>query len=88
MQTNARYYQSYSMSFFEPWFGGKRPNSLSFSVYYSKSTALSTSFYNDNYYSYYDYLYGYNSSASDYTYAIDPDKYIKLFGISLGLDNG
>ena len=30
VQTNARYYQSYSMSFFEPWFGGKRPNSLSF----------------------------------------------------------
>ena len=50
VQTNARYYQSYSMSFFEPWFGGKRPNSLSFSIYYSKSTALSTSFYNDNYY--------------------------------------
>ena len=86
VQTNARYYQSYSMSFFEPWFGGKRPNSLSFSIYYSKSTALSTSFYNDNYYSYYDYLYGgYNSSATDYTYAIDPDKYIKLFGVSLGL---
>ena len=85
VQTNARYYQSYSMSFFEPWFGGKRPNSLSFSIYYSKSTALSTSFYNDNYYGYYDYLYGHNSSATDYTYAIDPDKYIKLFGVSLGL---
>ena len=67
VQTNARYYQSYSMSFFEPWFGGKRPNSLSFSIYYSKSTALSTSFYNDNYYGYYDYLYGHNSSATDYT---------------------
>ena len=46
---------------------------------------MSTSFYNDNNYSYYDYLYGYNSSASDYTYAIDPDKYIKLFGVSGGL---
>ena len=25
-QTNAKYYQSYSISFFDPWFGGKRPN--------------------------------------------------------------
>ena len=26
-QTNARYYQAYSVSFLDPWFGGKRPNS-------------------------------------------------------------
>jgi len=25
-QTNGSYYQSYSLSFFDPWFGGKRPN--------------------------------------------------------------
>ncbi|MCD7710768.1 MAG: outer membrane protein assembly factor BamA, partial [Porphyromonadaceae bacterium] len=85
VQTNARYYQSYSMSYYQPWFGGKRPNSFSFSLYYSKSTALSTSFYNDNYYSYYDYYYGYTSSSTDYSYAIDPDKYIKLFGVSVGI---
>lgn len=34
-QTNGRYYQSYSMSFVEPWLGGRKPNSLSFSAYYS-----------------------------------------------------
>ena len=28
-QTNGSYYQSYSVSFFDPWFGGKRPNSFS-----------------------------------------------------------
>ncbi len=28
-------YQAYNMSFTEPWFGGKRPNALSFSVYHS-----------------------------------------------------
>ena len=33
-QTNAKYYQSYSISFLDPWFGGKRPNSLSVSAYY------------------------------------------------------
>ncbi len=27
-QTNGRYYQSYNMSFTEPWLGGKKPNSM------------------------------------------------------------
>jgi outer membrane protein insertion porin family len=34
-QSNGSYYQSYNFSFTEPWFGGKRPNSLSFSAYHS-----------------------------------------------------
>jgi len=34
-QTNGKYYQSYSMSFTEPWLGGKKPNSLSVSIYHS-----------------------------------------------------
>ncbi|MDP4186930.1 MAG: outer membrane protein assembly factor BamA [Bacteroidota bacterium] len=43
-QTNGSYYQSYSLSFSEPWFGGKKPNSFSFSMFYSKQSG---------YYSYY-----------------------------------
>ena len=35
VQTNGRMYQSYSISFMEPWLGGKRPNSLSTSMYRS-----------------------------------------------------
>ena len=35
-QTNGQYYQSYNFSFVEPWFGGKKPNSFSVSVYHSK----------------------------------------------------
>lgn len=31
----ARTYETYSLSFTEPWLGGKRPQSLSFSLYYS-----------------------------------------------------
>ncbi|MEN8119582.1 MAG: outer membrane protein assembly factor BamA [Bacteroidota bacterium] len=31
-QTNGKYYQNYSISFIEPWLGGKKPNSLSVSV--------------------------------------------------------
>lgn len=37
-QTNGRYYQSYSMSFIEPWLGGKKPTSLSVSGYYTRQT--------------------------------------------------
>ncbi len=34
-QTNGIWYQSYSMSFMEPWLGGKKPNSLSVSLYHN-----------------------------------------------------
>lgn len=37
-QSNGLYYQAYSMSFVEPWLGGKKPNSLSTSVYYTIQT--------------------------------------------------
>jgi outer membrane protein insertion porin family len=35
-QSNGKYYQSYNLSFIEPWFGGKKPNSFSVSVYRTK----------------------------------------------------
>lgn len=35
-QTNGVYYQSYNISFTEPWLGGKKPNSLSVSAYHSR----------------------------------------------------
>ncbi len=34
-QTNGRFYQSYNLSFTEPWLGGKKPNSLSVSSFYT-----------------------------------------------------
>ena len=34
-QTNGVYYQSYSVSFMEPWLGGKKPVSLSLSLYHN-----------------------------------------------------
>ena len=34
-QTNGKYYQSYNASFTEPWLGGKKPNSLSVSIFRS-----------------------------------------------------
>ncbi len=86
-QTNARYYQSYSISFLDPWFGGKRPNSLSFSAYYSRQTDVSSNYYNNNYYdpySYGGYYNGYYNNSYSYGYAYDPDKSLQLFGVSLG----
>ncbi len=87
--TNGSYYQSYSVSFYDPWCGGKRPNSLSVSAFYSRQTDVSSSYYNSNYYnSYYSMLYGYgnyNSSYyNNYSSYYDPDKYIQLFGLSVG----
>ncbi len=96
-QTNAKYYQAYSLSFLDPWFGGKRPNSLSVSAYYSRQTGVNSQFYNNNMNS---WLYGggyypgyggyYPSSYYDDYYqssienAYDPNKYLQMAGISLG----
>ena len=87
--TNGSYYQSYSVSFSDPWFGGKRPTRLSVSAFYSKQTDVNSSYYNSSYYnSYYSMLYGmgnYNSSYyNNYSSYYDPDKYIQLFGLSVG----
>lgn len=92
-QTNGSYYQSYSISFFEPWLGGSRPNSLSVSLFFSKQTDISDTYYNSSYYNnYYQYMYGYGSygnnyygyNYNNYDAYYDPDKYIKLFGASVG----
>ena len=37
-QTNGTFFQSYNISFTEPWLGGKRPNALTVSTYYSIQT--------------------------------------------------
>lgn len=86
VQTNGSYYQSYSISYTDPWFGGKRPNMLSVGAYYSKQTDISSTYYNSSYYNNYNYyLAGYGSSYyNNYTDYYDPDKYIQLLGISVG----
>ena len=37
-QTNGRFFQSYNISFTEPWLGGKKPNSLTVGGYYTRLT--------------------------------------------------
>lgn len=91
-QTNAKYYQAYSISFLDPWCGGKRPNSLSVSAFYSRQTGINSSFYNkmyqNSYYNYYNNYYGgyYNGYNGSYNYedAYDPSKYLQMGGITVG----
>lgn len=90
-QTNGKYYQSYSLTFVEPWLGGKKPNSLSVSIYRSMQSGVSQSYY-DNYYNY-GYGYGYGGYGGGYGgYGggvmskdyVNEDEYIKNFGVSVG----
>lgn len=87
-RTNGQYYQSYSFSFMEPWLGGKKPNSFSFSGYYSYQTGVSDRYY-ENYYN--NYLMNYASYGNTYDYGdyylteMDPTKYIQMWGLSAGL---
>ncbi|MBQ4139653.1 MAG: outer membrane protein assembly factor BamA [Muribaculaceae bacterium] len=94
-QTNAKYYQAYSISFLDPWFGGKRPNSLSVSAFYSRQTGINSSYYNKLYQnSMYNYMYSgmgyynnyYNNYYRNYNYedAYDPNKYLQMGGVTVG----
>lgn len=94
-QTNARYYQAYSISFLDPWFGGKRPNSLSVSAYYSRQTGVNSSFYNSRYmynpymysmggYGYGSYGYGNDYYQNSIENAYDPNKLLQMVGVSVG----
>lgn len=85
-QTNGTYYQSYNASYSTNWFGGKRPIQFTVGAYFSKQTDVSSNYYNYGYMNnYYNYLYGYgNSWSNSYENYYDPDKFVKLFGVSVG----
>ena len=89
-RTNGRYYTSASISFLEPWLGGKRPNSLSATIFFASQTGYSDRYYQayENLYNNYYYNYNY-AGQSDYYQQLqeseaDPDKYLRTFGVSLG----
>jgi outer membrane protein insertion porin family len=88
-QTNGRYYQGYSISFMDPWFGGRRPNTLSVSAYYSKQSGVNYNFLSNSTSSYYPY-YGGSSSYSNYDpynsyeLAYDPNQSLELIAVSAG----
>jgi outer membrane protein insertion porin family len=70
-QVQGKYYKSYSFSFTEPWLGGRKPNSLSVSLYRSIQTGT-------YYRNYYNYGYGY------YPQEEETDKHMKVIGVSVG----
>lgn len=85
-QTNGTYYQSYNASYSTNWFGGKRPIQFTVGAYFSKQTDVSSNYYNSAYMNnYFNYLYGYGNSYNNYYENFyDPDKYVKLLGVSVG----
>ena len=88
-QTNGRYYSSISANYSTNWFGGKRPNAFNIGAYYSKQSDVSSTYYNNSWMnSMYGYYGGYgtynNYYYNNYESYYDDDKYIKMFGISIG----
>ena len=89
-RTNGVYYTSASISFMEPWLGGKRPNSLSTSVFFASQTGYSDRYYQAyrNLYNSYAYNYAYYGNSDYYQQLAeseaDPDKYLRTFGVSVG----
>ena len=82
-RTNASYYQQYSVSFSDPWFGGKRPNSLSVSAFYSRQTDISSKYYSQSYMNnYYNSYYGGSYNYSD---MYDKSKSLQMYGVSVGI---
>jgi len=100
-RTSGQSYSSVSLSFLEPWLGGKRPNSLSASIYYSTQSTVSDR-YSANYSNYINQMYsgygggygsgygsgyggyGNNSYSTQYQSEMDPTKYMRTIGASLG----
>lgn len=89
-RTNGIYYTSVSMSFLEPWLGGKRPNALSTNIFFASQTGYSNRYYQayQNLYNTYSNYY-YYSGNQDYYQQLqeseaDPDKYLRTFGVSIG----
>ena len=87
-QTNGSYYQSYSISYASPWFGGRRPNAFNIGAYYSKQTDVNSSYYNSSWmnslYNYYGGYGSYGNYYNNYESYLDDDKYVQLFGLSVG----
>lgn len=89
-RTNGVYYTSVSMSFLEPWLGGKRPNSLSASIFFANQTGYSNRYYTayQNLYNSYSSYYNYYGNSNYYQQLqeseADPDKYLRTFGVSIG----
>ncbi len=98
-RTNGKQYTSFSLSFLEPWLGGKRPNSLSTSISYTRMAGYNSNYalqntaaYNPNNLGGYGMggygmggmgMGGYGYNQS-YLQSVDPDKSFQTIGLSIG----
>ncbi len=91
-QTSGKFYKSYSFTFTEPWFGGRKPNSFTLSFSHSKvnySANNSYSSYSDPYSGYGGYGGGYGSSYGGYSpYGYGYSPYGYGYGYGSGYDYG
>ena len=89
-RTNGIYYTSASISFLEPWLGGKRPNSLSASIYFANQTGYSKRYESayQNLYNTYSNYYYYSGNSNYYQQLLeseaDRDRYLRTLGVSIG----
>ncbi len=77
-QTSGKFYKSYSLTFTEPWFGGKKPNSFTFSFSFQNVNYSANNYYNsyNNAYSGYGGYGGYGYSPYGYGgYGYSPYSY-------------
>ena len=65
-QTSGKYYKTASLSFIEPWLGGKKPNSLMVSLSYQRINYSANNYYNNYSYGGYDPYYGYGGYYDPY----------------------
>ena len=88
LSSNGSYYSTVSAGYSTGWFGGKRPIAFNVNAFYSKQTDISSTYRNsawmNNYYNYYGGIGSVNNSIYDLSSLYDDDKYIKLFGASIG----
>ncbi len=73
-QTNGRYYTALTASFVEPWLTGKKPTSLSTSIYYTRQTNSYFYYLNDD-----EYMEVYGIAASLGSRLKWPDDYFVLY---------
>lgn len=89
-RSNGVYYTSVSLSFLEPWLGGKRPNSLSANLFFASQTGYSNRYYSayQNLYNTYSSYYYYSGNDNYYQQLqeseADPNKYMRTLGVSIG----
>jgi outer membrane protein insertion porin family len=86
-QTNGKRYQQFSISFMEPWLGGRSPIGFSLSAYFSRQTSAYNPYYDYGYGGGYGYGYGYGGYPYYDNYNYDTGESMQVLGMSVGLSH-